>query len=415
MYTTKSQLHLSRIHAILMVSILSVFAMPTTASAQQWQFEPIMSLFAEQNDNLRLDVDEQTKIDDTALILDLNGRFVRRTQTSEVRIAPRVRSRNYADESAADSNDAFFDFFAQNETERSVYGIQTRYGLESILTAEINDPDFDNPDVNNPVNLDTGRIQVDSDRETIIVAPYFAHRFTETIGFGFSAEYIDVNYDSNQTSLANFSSLSGGPSINFRLSERTSWSVRLVGVDYESSGATVFSESQSTGATIEFQHQLSSTLDLRAGAGYKNIDSDVTSGGTTTTDSDSATLFSAGLTKSGEISRLIIEASQAVDPSGSGFLQKRAQLRVGFTRQLSPRVYGNFEARIQNTQELAALQADIERDFERFQIGVEWRVAQKWSVLANYAFTTQEYSNEADEADSNVFSIGVVYQPHRLR
>ena len=155
------------------VFLCTLLAFPAMAYSQQWKLEPVVGLSAGYNDNVRLNLDSEVEIDATSITVDAKGSIVRRAPTSEVRIAPRIRSRNYVDdsledpgESLEDANDFFFDFFARNDMQRGQTGIQARFWQEDVLTAEIDDPDFDNPDVNDPVNLDTGRIQAENERET---------------------------------------------------------------------------------------------------------------------------------------------------------------------------------------------------------------------------------------------------------
>ena len=136
----------------LCIFLCALLGFPAKSYSQQWKFEPVVALTANYNDNERLNLDDEIQIDATALTVDANVRFVRRAQTSEIRIAPRIRSRNYIDDSSEDpidsledSNDLFFDFFARNQMQRGWYGIQARFSQEDVLTAEIDDPDFDNP------------------------------------------------------------------------------------------------------------------------------------------------------------------------------------------------------------------------------------------------------------------------------
>lgn len=414
MYLTKTltREHLTRCRLCFGLVLCGI---STFVSAQQWKFEPVVLVGAEYNDNIRLIRDDRLAIDGTALIIDANARFVRRAETSEVRIAPRVRSWNYTDNSVEDFNDFLFDFFAMKQTQRGEFGFQTRLAREDILNAEIDDPDFDNPDVNDPVNLDTGRIQVAGERDRVIVTPYFNYDLTEALGFGIRANYIDVDYDENQFNLIDYTSAYLGTELEFRVSERSAWSLGAFGTNYDADANVALNESQTVGADIGFRRQFSQTLEGWIRVGYQNIESDVTIVGVVVPESDNVTLFSAGLTQQNEISRVVLEASQDVDPNGSGFLQKRSQLRFRYERQLSPKMFGRIQARVQNSEELSELTNRLERDFQRYRIGLEWRLSRKWSIQADYEYTYQDYNDEVGDASSNAVAIGVVYNPARIR
>lgn len=389
---------------------------PAAAHSEQWNFEPVITVTGEYDDNTELTTNDPAKIDSTAFILDANGRFVRRAQSSEVRFAPRVRSKTYSENSYENTADVFVDFFAGRTLERTDYGLQARYAQEDVLTAELDDPDFDNPDVNRPVNLDTGQIRIGSERESLIFSPFFSHEWTETVGFGFDADYVDVTYDQTDQTFTDFTDASLGTELTFRVSDRSTWSIRAFGSEYEAEAGTARSKSQSVGAGLEFRHEFSPTMDGRVSVGYEDIDSDLTSGGVTVSDSNGVTVFSAGITRQGDISRVVVDASQTVDPGGTGFLQERTQLRFRYTRQLSPKVYVNFNARIQTTEEVSPdLISPIDRDYQRYGVGLEWRLSQIWSLRGDYAFTAQQFDETNGYAESNKASISFVYDPARRR
>jgi hypothetical protein len=393
-----------------------LIGLPVTAYSQQWNFEPVVRLTAEYNDNRELTPDDTAKIDSSALTIDANGRFVRRAQSGEVRFAPRVRSKIYSEDLFENTNDVFLDFYAAKNLERSDYGLQARFSQEDVLTAELDDPDFDNPDVNKPVNLDTGRIRIGTERESLIFSPFFKHEWTETVGFGIDADYIDVTYDETERAFTDYTYASLGTELSFRISDRSTWSIRIIGSDYEAEEGNVRSESQTIGASLEFRHQFSSTMEGQVSVGYEDVDSDVMSGGATVSDSNGVTVFSAGITKRGDISRVVVDASQRVDPGGSGFLQERTQLRFRYTRQLSPKMYGNFDARVQTTEEVSPdpfVQRD--RDYQRYGAGLEWRLSRQWSVRGDYRFTAQEFDGTPGSASSNEAAISFVYEPARRR
>lgn len=392
---------------------------PATSYSQQWSFEPVVRLTAEYDDNTRLSADESARIDSSAFIIDANGRFIRRAQSSEVRFAPRIRSRSYSESSLENTNDVFLDFYAAKNLERSDFGIQARFSEQDVLTAELDDPDFDNPEVSSPINLDTGRLEIGAERESLILSSFFTRKWTEKIEFGLDADYIDVSYvQSDQTgrTFADYTDASLGAELAYRVSDLSTWTIRVFGGDYEAEAGADRSESQSLGADLEFSHEFSSTMEGRVGVGYQDIDSEVTSGGVTVSDSNGVTVFTAGITKRGDISRVVLDVRQTVDPGGTGFLQERTQLRLKYRRQLSPTLYGNFNARIQTTDEVAPdVILPTGRDQQRYGIGLEWRYSRGLSFRGDYVFTSQEFDDTAGSASSNEVSISLVYEPKRAR
>ncbi|MBT8085174.1 MAG: hypothetical protein KJN72_08115 [Woeseia sp.] len=417
MFPSKAQRTKTRISVARIVCGGVLMGLSINAYSQQWKFEPVLSLTAESNDNVGLAPDAPDEIDSLLFAVDANGRFVRRSQTGEVRIAPRIRSTVYEASGLDNTNDLFLDFFAGKNLERGRYGVQARISQESILTAELDDPDFDNPDVNQPVNLDTGRILPGIERDLFIISPYLSRELSETVGFNINLDYIDVAYDEDRLNLNDYTDATVYAGLSFQVSDRSSWSIEVLASDYEADDGMDRSESDSVGASVEFEHSFSPTVEGRISVGYEDVNSDDTTGSLTVSESYGVTLFSAGLTKEGEVSRLVLDAGQTVDPGGTGFMQERSQLRMRYTRQLSPTVYGNFDARVQRTDELSAQGTDISRDFLSFGVGAEWRLSRIWSFRGDYVFIDQEFDQAfgVGSASSNRVSVSIVYDPARAR
>ena len=225
-----------RVHEWVLPIALVALALPAVTNAQDWNFEPTVRATAETNDNVRLLREDQDPIDSEALALDVTARMIRRAPLSEVRIIPRVQVRDFSDSDVEDTQGFFLDLFAERDLRRGQFGIEVRASREDVLNAEIGDPDFDNPDVNDPIDLDTGRIQVDDERDRLIVDPFFGFSLTERLGIGVEARYLAVDYaqTSEVSDLRDYNSADLTTELNYSISERGELTVGVFVSDFES-------------------------------------------------------------------------------------------------------------------------------------------------------------------------------------
>jgi opacity protein-like surface antigen len=226
---------------------------------------------------------------------------------------------------------------------------------------------------------------------------------------------VDVDYaqTSEVSDLRDYSSADLGTELKYSVSERGELIFGIFVSDFESENEFSLNESQSFGGRLEYTYEFSEQFSAYAGVGYETIDTDRTSDGVTESDTDNAALYVAGVTREGEVSRTRLDVRQSVDPGGRGALQKRSQVRLRYTRQLSPRLFANLAARVQQTEETGEF--GVDRDYQRYRAGLEWQFTQSWSIEGAYTYTAQDFSNQPTDADSNSFTISVIYEPPRRR
>lgn len=384
---------------------------PMQTEAQQWTFEPVIRAGAEYDDNIRLRPDDDNVVDSGSLSLDGIGAIVRRSQSSEVKFIPRVRLRDFVEQEVEDLDDYFLDFFGRKETLKGSFGLQVRLSQENILRAEIENRDFDNPDVIDPIDIDTGQIRVGDVQERGNVSAFFNRSLTERVGFGLSARYLDVSYDGT-SDLQDFSSAALRTELTLQSSQRSVWALGAFGGEFESEDETNFNESQTTGIDIGYRYRVGERTELRASAGYQNVKTDSTRNGVVRDFEDDLTVFELTWIRSGETSRLVANVSQSVDAGGFGSLQKRTQFRVRYTTALSQRVNARIEGRLQ-TIEPSGVQNPIDRDFSRIRVALERRLSRAWSIEGSYTFTSQEFSDQNTDSKSNAVALAVVFEPRR--
>ena len=129
-----------RMRALGAVIVMLATAVP--AVAQDVQFEPIIRLGGEYDDNARLSTrtDEESSLSGALLDLQLGTRYA--TQTTQFRFQPRVLVRRY-DEGLYDSEDVFVRGQFTHNIRSSTVGFRVFYEEQQVRTAEraFSDPD----------------------------------------------------------------------------------------------------------------------------------------------------------------------------------------------------------------------------------------------------------------------------------
>lgn len=393
-----------------MAALIGLAGVPGNASAQAWSATPDIIIQGEYNDNARLEVDEASQNEISGADLDASFRFQRRSPTGSFLFLPRVSTSYYPDDRDDDSTDAFVLLGGEHRTQRSIWSLRARYSDEQVRSAEIEDPDFNDPDIDRPITDDTGFIQVKNRRNRFVVSPSAQFRISERNWLGVLADYHVTSYDLQFSELRDNDY--GYAEVNFRreLSPKTSLTVRAFGGTYESDDGNFSSDTAGIGAQVD--HDISERNTFFVLAGAVQIDSDFVVSGIPGSESENAFVGGVGLTRDYEISRLVLDLRHTVDPAGGSFLTERTQLRVRFSRQLSQLVTGRMSLRVQTTNSVPSSDFVLDRDQGRLRLGLEWQLNRNWSLVTDYAYTVQEFEGQND-ASSNSVGLGFRYAPPR--
>lgn len=384
---------------------------PLAAVAQDWRIEPTVLAAYDYNDNIRLNDDSQSQGQDTdasGVAVELGADISRRAPTSLVRLRPWIRSTHYGTD--ADSEDFFLDTLFRNTTPKSEWSFEARFQDEEVLSAEIADPDFDDPDIDRPINDDSGLVTQENRRQRFVVTPRAAFRLTERVTLGLSAGLIDTEYDNTQA-FSGFQNSFADISLSRRVSEKDTVRLLLFGRRFEPDLAGI--ESDSYGATLTYDRQITERYSTFVRAGYESIDTTSVVGGQSVDSSDGALLFGAGLRRQFEVSRLVLDAQRSVGPSGIAELLERNLVRARFIRDLSELTELRITARYQDTSSTADNSLLSDRQFARVELDVDRRLTRAFSVIAGYAYTRQEFDGAGSEESSNAVYVGFSYNPGR--
>jgi len=376
------------------------------AGAADWNFDPRISLLGESDDNHRLTALPGQEISVTGFELDAQLAMLGRTPRSDFRLIPRVRLAQYPGEEEDDTEDGFLLMEWEYRGEKSLAAIDVDYAHRTVLGRSI--PDSDDGGLGEPTpGSGSGRTEIPTDQDDLQIRPQLKFDLTERTALIFDLGYQDVEFDEQVANdRENFTDLDGALGLQYRTSETARLTVRGGVSRYEPDDDLV---TDAQFLNVEWFNDVSETsrVYVRGGARRSKNEGAV--------DPDWKNGFSggAGVQWSFEVTEVFLELNHYLDPSSSGELVDRDQLRFRWIRHFSERTNLRLGARAVRDENVADDDTFETRTFFAGSIEYEWRFTRQFSLLVGYDYTWRDYENDPTSAESNRVFAGVTYEPNR--
>jgi hypothetical protein len=119
----------------------------------------------------------------------------------------------------------------------------------------------------------------------------------------------------------------------------------------------------------------------------------------------------AGIQWHFEITDLFLDATHTLDPSSSGRVVERDQLRARLERQLSEvtTLFLGVRGIQDNRPEVGNLQ---DREYWTAEAQINWRFKRDWILGGGYEYVWREEENDPNPAEANRLHLGVTWHPH---
>lgn len=392
-----------RIHYRLVSMTAALALLPcVNAGAQNWEFAPRLELGYEYNDNYRLGF-AGTEIDVSGAVLDaeLPLRLVDPVRNAE--IAPRVVARYFPDDKDEDTNDYFLGALYEQRTQRQNYGIRGVWARQDVARSELPSPD-DGGDLGNPLTGDAGRAVIRNRRDQLRVEPYWRYAVSQRHRVEAGGHYLDADYDIDiQDTYADFTDYGVYAGWGWLPSERSSITLRGRSSRYRTD-----IDADAYGAEVEWRSAVTqvSEMYVRVGGQQTKIDR---------RGADEETNWTGGLGGRWNYptTSLFVDLTRTVGPNGAGAVVARNQLRLRAARALQPRLSVLAGVRASRDEAINPGSTFPTREYLAGDVGLEWRLTRRWSVVGAYNYIWQEYSDEGADRSSNAINLGVVYEPGR--
>ena len=160
-------------------------------------------------------------------------------------------------------------------------------------------------------------------------------------------------------------------------------------------------------------HRYSPQLAVSATAGWYWSDTRNRSGAPVSEDvfgGENGGLFGANVEYAfTEATQLTASASQGLTPSGVGTISKSDNVAVALTHRFSDSLRGHVGAEYARTTFSGSLNNDYSEKTVQAEVGLAWRIAERWTMDAGYRYERTRYSLESGEPRSNVVFLTLAY------
>lgn len=398
-------------------ALLLALLSPTPADAA-WEFVPDLGIGAESEENPRLNPESQITDTSTATsaVLSAGASIASFDERSSLTLTPRVEVYRYADEANSDleSEDWYFDGRGEYRWRTVTAGFNASFARERLLDSELIDVDLDNdPDTDDPDTADTGRLAfITEDRERSWLSPYVSFRVSDRNSLRFEITQYGYSYSGGDRSFrSGFDDTRFSLGINRNVDARNIVSATMSVETYEADGT----ENTTDTVTIEgaFTRPLTQLWTLNLAAGVLRSDYEFLADNQQFTDGATTDYtMRVGLRQRGERSRMNIDFTRNVYPSGSGFSSLRREFRVYYDRVLTQRLDARFGIRMNETKSLGNVNVEDNREYIRAEVGFEWAMRPVLFLESGYRFTAQDFTEDLiqQSTNSNSIYIGMTYR-----
>ena len=397
--------------------LLSAWTPAANVVLAAWEVVPDLELAVEARDNARLreDLAVTPQNDDTTTRMLFSGRFSMANigQRSDLFVEPRIRTDAYADaqDDELQSDDYYLNARGRYIWEKAALGFRSFLSRESVYHSELLDAEPLDPDFDDPVAVDTGRLQrLEEMQKRVTLTPYVSVDLSERTSFLLEARYLDVSYTGDPfAGLTDFSDESFSVGIVRQVNDLNSASARLTVADFEADATQ--NQTNTTGVEGLFTRVLSDIWTFTLSTGLQRSDMEFRNAqAQLVEDVDTNVTLGLGFRKRSDVATLNLDVRRLIDPNSSGFLEQRDEVRLSLRRRMSPTVTGGFAFRAIDTNALEDTLPTVGRDYARVDLSVEWALTPSWALGLSYDTIYQKFANQADNETSNGVSIGVNYR-----
>ncbi len=190
-----------------------------------------------------------------------------------------------------------------------------------------------------------------------------------------------------------------------RLNERTTLTTRIRGARYDIDLRDV---SNAYGAELQWDTRTAAETRTYLRAGAQNVE---VSGG----DSELAWVAGAGVSLAIGRNELFADLSRNVGPSSLGVVVTRDQLRLRWTRAMTPRLSLLAGVRGTHDDDVDPDSTFRPRSYATGDVGLQWHWQEEFSLRVAYDYTWQEFEDAVSDATSSGATISLLYQPQQRR
>ncbi len=382
--------------------IAAIISAPAAAAA--WEFNPSVEAGYLFDDNYRLTV-PGTEIEVQGPIVDAALELRTLTPKGEFSFTPRVRATYFPDATDFDSVDYFSTLDWLHNGQRAETRVRGEFSVQDVVNSEQPDAEVGG-DLGEPDLGDSGRVLVDNRRTRASLRPSMSFELSPRRELQFEAGYTGVSFDEEiSTAQVDYNVADFAAGLVARLNERSSLTTRVRAARYDIDTRDV---TNGYGAELEWGTRTAAETRGYLRAGAQNVE--LQSG-----DSEVAWLAGAGVSFLLGRNELFADLSRNVGPSSAGVVVARDQLRVRWTRAMTPRLSLLAGLRGTHDDDVDSGSTFQPRTYATGDLGLQWHWQEEFSLRVAYDYSWQEFRDDAEDATGSGAMISVLYQPLQRR
>jgi len=374
----------------LKISLLVVGLMPAgLLSAAEWKTEPFVGFSAQYSDNVRLNTSEAAEGSFGTTISP--GVKIKGVESAlwDVSLEARGRLTQYYTAEDADSNDVFFAFGSNRKSERINLGLNM--SLDNVSTFNT---DFIN-------GGDPGLTDDRTDRTTATITPSISWQLSETSQIAATLSLVDVAYDEvTNVNLKDYTYNSLNVSGSWAIAQNHRFGFTASYAEYDSPDAPPFSFDQIV-LQLDYNFTINQLSSINLSIGERSIDSTTVRDGNTLSNEDRGPVVNVSYSHQSEKLTHSFSAGRTVAPSSFGSAQEQISATYRLKYKNTERLSSNLLLNVSETTTLQGLDTSNDRQLNRFQPSIRYRINKNWNVDVQYRRLFRRRIDTNDDRVSN--------------
>jgi hypothetical protein len=365
-------------------------AASNSATAAYWDLNASAYAQFEYNDNKRLEVGSHNTV--YGSIYNLQADLRRKTERSNLRIAPRLRFDHYKGDEFLDADNKYLVASIDHNTERSYVALNIDYTRDTPLTSEFQENEF---------------VRTNKPRNRWSASPNWTYQVNERNLFGLSLTYLDVQHeDADLTGLIDYHYLIGSAQHTYVLSEISKIKTRVYGSRYDTEDVEYVTNDG--GVDFTFESQLAVTIDYLIRLGWHQVTTRSGRGESEVLDTEEGTLVGLTLINRFEKGNLKVSVENDIEPSNIGHLVNKTKGAFSIYNRIAERVSNYFSVADTHNKSVADLGATTKWELRQLTWRVNIKLSKFWGFDSTYRFFWQKYDYQEKSAQSNAifFTLG---------
>jgi hypothetical protein len=391
---------------VLLAAIIAV-SLPNSAQAQDWRFEPILSIGVETDDNANLNIRTDQEINSTAFLFDAMADINYTSPTTAFFLQPKVTIRNDDNDVTLDSDNYFLRSRFRRDGILNTFGFLANFDIQAVRTAEREDVDLGVEDPEDVPNDSTGLVFLEGDRNKWRLRPFWEYKLSNLSSIGAELDYREAKYDSVFADiLSDYSNARLTLDYTRALSDVTNGLILLWGRRYDADNAP--SEVDTYGLGVEIEHRLSIKTQIKVGVGVEDADRpDV--------ESDPQLVYTASINRRLETIRMFAEYRRSPVGTGAGRISMRDSLNVNFRRRLNEKISAGIGVRAYSEDRSGVSDSAADRNYVQLRSTLLWYLTETFVIQADYRYTAIDRGADlGGRANSNRVNLWFRYQPYSV-